>query len=218
MRPASATSAAGDQRDPRRGVAVVPAHARPSPSSPTTPTADASASMIPGTPQRFDLTGPQRALITEADWLCVTIGPVAATRSCARNARSEAKLVWVVKDDPRAMPRDLAARMTARADVICYSQAERAFVDEALRSSVGNARGDQIMIETRGGSGAAASAETEAPSRAYPGRRAGSDRGGRHIRRRCYGGACWRRTGSSRDREGRSSRRSALLAPADEKK
>ena len=65
-----------------------------------------------------------------------------------------ARLAWVVKHDPRALPPALAARLAARADVIFFSRAESELVTSAL-AAVGKDRQDCYLVETRGRSGAA---------------------------------------------------------------
>ena len=109
----------------------------------------------PGMPKDLTLTAAQQAVVAGADWLCVTIGPTGPTRAALDALRPDARLAWVVKDDPRALPSDLAARIAARADLVCHSRAERGFLQAALEAAPG-ARADRILIETRGGEGAVA--------------------------------------------------------------
>lgn len=109
----------------------------------------------PGIPKELTLTEAQRVVIAAAEWLCVTIGPSRATHAALDALRPDARLAWVVKDDPRALPPDLAARLAARADLICHSRAERGFLEVALANARGT-RADCILIETLGGEGAVA--------------------------------------------------------------
>lgn len=109
----------------------------------------------PGIPKDLTLTPAQREVIEAADWLCVTIGPTRATHAALDALRPDAKLAWVVKDDPRALPLDLAARLAARSDLICHSRAERGILKFALATAPGT-RADCILIETLGGEGAVA--------------------------------------------------------------
>lgn len=111
----------------------------------------------PAIPGDLCLTQAQRRVVEQADWLCVTIGPTRATREALAALSAEAKLCWVVKDDPRAMPPDLAAALAVRADLICCSAAEAAFVERAL-AGCDKRRDGQMLIETRGGEGAQVSA------------------------------------------------------------
>ncbi len=106
----------------------------------------------PGLSDAPGLTLSQTTLIGAADWLCVTIGPAAATEAALAAMSPRARLCWVVKHDPRAMPPHLAARMAARSDLIFCSQAERPFVDAALAGKT--PRAGQTLVETRGGAGA----------------------------------------------------------------
>ena len=107
----------------------------------------------PGMSAKQTLLDVQRDLIATADWICVTIGPPDATAAVLERIDPATKLAWVVKHDPRALSPELAARLAARADLICCSKAESAFVQEALASE--GLRPDQILIETHGRSGAA---------------------------------------------------------------
>lgn len=99
------------------------------------------------------LTDAHRAIIADADWLCITVGPTAATREALHLLPDAARLCWVVKDDPRAMTAELAVELAARADLICCSAAEAAFVQTALQTA-GTVRDGAMIIETRGGAGA----------------------------------------------------------------
>jgi ribokinase len=92
----------------------------------------------------------QRALISAADLLCLTVGPEPATREALALARPDARLVWAVKADPRATPPDLASRLAARADIVVHSRGEAAFV-----AAAGPLRPDALRIETRGADGVA---------------------------------------------------------------
>lgn len=109
----------------------------------------------PGMPKDLALTPAQRDVVAQAGWLCVTIGPTRATLSALDALRPSARLAWVVKDDPRALTPELAAKLAARADVICHSRAERGFVEAAFRAAAG-ARPGRVVIETLGGEGAVA--------------------------------------------------------------
>jgi ribokinase len=107
----------------------------------------------PGMPKGLRLADQQRRLISRADWLCVTVGPPDATRDAFDTIGDATKLAWVVKDDPRALPRELAMQLAARADLICFSRDESAFVGVVL-AALDAFRPGQLLIETRGGSGA----------------------------------------------------------------
>jgi len=108
----------------------------------------------PGTRHDSLISPRQTELIAEADWVCVTIGPAAATAAVLDAMRPSAKLAWVVKHDPRALPLELAARLAARADLICFSRAEGEFVHQAIEAAGGH-RSGCYRIETKGRSGAA---------------------------------------------------------------
>lgn len=114
----------------------------------------------PGLSDAPGLSPAQAGLIEQADWLCITVGPAGATADALAAMSPAARLCWVVKHDPRAMPRQLASRVAARADLICCSQAERGFVDDVLEDAP--IRPGQILIETQGGAGATISRDGEA--------------------------------------------------------
>ncbi|MBE2274841.1 MAG: carbohydrate kinase family protein [Rhodobacteraceae bacterium] len=105
----------------------------------------------PGVPDAEALSPAQTAVLAAADWLCITIGPEGATRAALAALRPDQRLIWVVKDDPRAIPADLARDIAAHADVICHSEAETDFVAVAGAAAP---RAGQIVIRTAGGAGA----------------------------------------------------------------
>jgi ribokinase len=100
----------------------------------------------PGIPGDIRLSDNQRALIQRADWLCVTIGPLPATTALLDLLRDDQRLAWIVKNDPRVMTDALRARLAARADVIFCNGSERGLLPAATPR--------QIVIETRGATGA----------------------------------------------------------------
>jgi len=106
----------------------------------------------PGMAQDIALTPPQRSLVGEADIACLTIGPPSITEEVMDLVAPSAVLVWIVKHDPRSLPRKLAARIAGRADFILYSESEAGLVRAAIAE--GDKREDQTLIMTRGGKGA----------------------------------------------------------------
>jgi ribokinase len=107
----------------------------------------------PGLALPIELDGAQLTLITGADALVVTVGPPEATRQALSSARADAKVIWVVKADPRATPFDLALALAARADIIVHSRGEGAFVAEVFASA--RPKREAVRIETRGADGVA---------------------------------------------------------------
>lgn len=107
----------------------------------------------PGLPANLSLSQAQTRLLADADWLCVTIGPPCATTAALDAIGSTARVAWVVKNDQRSLPPELAARLAGKADLICYSQAESDFVEAAVAAS-GRSSPGRLLIETRGRSGA----------------------------------------------------------------
>lgn len=135
------------------GLAVVPGARTPVSILAYEPDGGCICLYDPGMPKGLTLSAAQNALIGRADWVCVMIGPPDATGAILKAIRPQTKLAWVVKHDPRAMSAALARSLARRADLICCSQAERAFVDEVLPAS---GLGDgQMLIETHGSKGAA---------------------------------------------------------------
>ena len=102
----------------------------------------------PGLCHEPELDECQRALIAAADALCITVGPAGVTREALALARTDASVAWVVKVDPRAVPRDLTEALATRADFVIFSQGEAAFVEEAFGGV--NAVRRPIVVETRG--------------------------------------------------------------------
>jgi ribokinase len=104
----------------------------------------------PGMRQDLTLSESQRALVAAADWVCVTVGPPSIAEAVLATIAPDRKLAWVVKHDPRSISGTLAARLAARADLICLSHAESGF----LREAAVDPRPGRILIETRGRAGA----------------------------------------------------------------
>lgn len=106
-----------------------------------------------GMDQDLVLNETQAKLVRDADWACVTIGPPSIADAVLATMRPQAKLAWVVKNDPRSISPEQASRLAARASLICCSEAERGFLDAALAGAAA-ADPDRIVIETRGRAGA----------------------------------------------------------------
>ncbi len=106
----------------------------------------------PAASRTATLTKSQRAIVDAADWVCITVGPAAASRDALAQVKPSQKLAWAVKADADAFPLDLRAALASRADLIMHSKGERPFVAEALRNAV--PKPDRIVIETRGAEGA----------------------------------------------------------------
>ncbi len=140
-------------RIPDDGLAIVPGARTPVSILAYEPDGGCICLYDPGMPKGLTLTEAQRDLVGRAEWVCVMIGPPDATAAVLEAIGPKTKLAWVVKHDPRAMSAELAGRLAARANLICCSHAERAFVDEVLPQA-GLAPG-QMLIETQGAKGAA---------------------------------------------------------------
>ena len=106
----------------------------------------------PGLLQPPELGAAQRALIASADCVCLTVGPTDTTRAALALARPDAKVVWAVKADRRAVPDDLAATLASRADVVVFSRGEAEFVAQAF-AAAGPPSRPRLSVETRGRDG-----------------------------------------------------------------
>jgi ribokinase len=106
-----------------------------------------------GSPEPEALTPVQADLLATAGWVCVTVGPPAITDAVLDRLPAEASLAWAVKADPRSFSPAQAARLAARADLICHSRAETGFVAAAV-AGAGRRRPGAIRVETRGPEGA----------------------------------------------------------------
>ena len=106
----------------------------------------------PGLAEPIELDPRQGELVAAAEWVCLTIGPAGATRAALAVIRPDAKVVWAVKADARALPEDLASTIATRADIVAFSRGEAEFVSKA-RVSAGARKRSQILIETRGREG-----------------------------------------------------------------
>ena len=99
----------------------------------------------------------------EANWLAVTVGPEALTRSVldalAPPGGGGVELAWNVKADRQAFAPDLVRRLAA-ADLVCLNEAEALFIGEALQlgraAEVDDllAHGASVVAVTRGRRGA----------------------------------------------------------------
>jgi ribokinase len=108
----------------------------------------------PGLAGPLEFDSLQCKLLAGADWVCLTVGPSEATRTALAATRPDAKLVWTVKADARAVPADLAAAIAARADVVAFNRGEADFVAKA-RAAGGAQTRPSLLIETRGRDGVA---------------------------------------------------------------
>ena len=100
------------------------------------------------------LSPEQCIAIAMADWLCLSVAPTAALRQSIQAMGADAALLWTVKSDPAALSADLVAQLAARAAIITYSQAERAFLADDCGFQPSSLATDQrLVVETRGSHG-----------------------------------------------------------------
>ncbi|MVA56495.1 carbohydrate kinase family protein [Agrobacterium vitis] len=117
------------------------------------PNGDCAVLYDPGLPPAISLSDTQRALIRDADWIGITIGPKSVTDEVLSLIRPDQKLAWVVKNDPRAITPEQSAKLALRADVIFCNGRERAFLESACEGRT-TMRDGQILVETQGRRGA----------------------------------------------------------------
>ena len=97
------------------------------------------------------LTPAQRAAVAACDWLCVVVGPRAATVAALDALPVTAGLLWVVKADPGAVDADLVRRCLGRARIVAFSRGERAFLcEQAGEDPLAMVAPDALVVETRG--------------------------------------------------------------------
>ncbi|MEM6462451.1 MAG: carbohydrate kinase family protein [Pseudomonadota bacterium] len=92
-----------------------------------------------------ELTTNQSDIIASASHLCVSVGPPHLIGQILALRESSARLYWVVKNDARCFTPDVAAEISAIADVI--------FCNASERSLVGSAANAAVIVETRGPDG-----------------------------------------------------------------
>lgn len=101
------------------------------------------------------LTAVQRELLADAHAVIVAVGPTEATADALSVIPADAKVMWVVKADPRSVTPELAAQLAARADVVCHSGAEIEFLHRSCGLDVDKLVADgRVVVETRGARGA----------------------------------------------------------------
>ena len=99
----------------------------------------------PGQVEPPGLSAAQANLLAGADWVCLTVGPAAVTDAVLDSVSPATRVAWVVKHDAHAVAKAQAARLATRADLICYSRTEAAFV-----AAAGRVRCDAVVVETHG--------------------------------------------------------------------
>ena len=133
------------------GLAIVAAAATPVAIMTYDPDGGCVCLFDPGVPDAVSLNADQTEVLRRAEWLITPSRPARAPRAAPSDLGDKQRLMWVVKEDPRAVPPDLARALAARADVICHSKAEAGFV-AAARVKAG--RQGQIVIATAAAEGA----------------------------------------------------------------
>ena len=101
------------------------------------------------------LTDEQREIVTEGDWLLLTVAPRRITEQILDALPDSARLVWAVKHDDDAYTPEMVARILARADVVSFSRGERPYVTLDRRPPESLVRPGALVVETRGADGVA---------------------------------------------------------------
>ena len=78
-----------------------------------------------------DLVASQRELIAAADVVVVMVAPAAVMRATLGATRDDAKVAWIVKNDPSALLPDVATGLCRRADIVFHNAAEASVVEAA---------------------------------------------------------------------------------------
>lgn len=97
----------------------------------------------PGPAGQERLTPAQKALIAGADNLCIAVGPGHLTAEILELRKVGARLYWAVKNDPACFPDAICAILSARADVVFCTAAERGMVGAT----------GAVVVETLGAAG-----------------------------------------------------------------
>lgn len=97
----------------------------------------------PGPAGREALNAAQRAAISNATHLCLCVGPAHLTREILSLRDPNAHLFWAVKDDPACFTPDICTDLSAKADVIFCSAAERGLIGKTTA----------VIVQTRGAKG-----------------------------------------------------------------
>ncbi|MDO6966839.1 carbohydrate kinase family protein [Rhizobium alvei] len=135
------------------GIAAVPGARTPVSVLAYDPQGDCACLYDPGLPAELTLDENQRRLVREADFVCITIGPKAITDELIDLIDDRQILVWIVKNDPRAITPEQTAWLAARADAIFCNGREKAFLEQS-RPTGQAIRAGQLIVETQGRSGA----------------------------------------------------------------
>jgi sugar/nucleoside kinase (ribokinase family) len=109
----------------------------------------------PGDRPAAGLTGKQREIVAECDWVCLMVGPRPANRDLLDLLREDQHLAWAVKGDADAYTPAVAHRILSCARVVSFSARERVFLDRivAPRTLHERTRPDALLAETYGPAG-----------------------------------------------------------------
>lgn len=96
------------------------------------------------------LTESQRAVVVEAQHLCISAGPPQAGEAMIAAYPDNRPVSWIAKLDRQAFPASLCNVLAHRAQLIFCNASEREFIEAAYD---GTRPSDQIIIETLGSAG-----------------------------------------------------------------
>lgn len=94
----------------------------------------------------------QRGLVAKADVVVIAAGDPDIVARLLDQARTDAQVVWIAKNDPACFPDWLVGQLLARAGYIFCNGAERPWIDGVL-ATVAAAPPPRVIFETRGEAG-----------------------------------------------------------------
>ena len=102
---------------------------------------------------RSTLSPQQERMLKAAKWCLVNVGPQFITRRVLEIIPDSCKLVWAVKQDEEATPRDLVVALLERANIVSFSQGERGFLAAGGVPVEGLCAPGTLLLETQGARG-----------------------------------------------------------------
>lgn len=95
---------------------------------------------------RETVTSRQEAVLSSADFVCMTVAPATASQRALELIRPDATVAWVTKNDPASFTPALRLSLAKRARYIFCNAKELSWVEEALNGDLG----DRMIVQTNG--------------------------------------------------------------------
>jgi len=115
----------------------------------------------------YHFTAAQRQVLAASSCVVLTVSPRALTAEVLDTLAADATLIWAVKHDDDAYTPVLLRRLLQRADVVSFSEGERAYVSLDGVEPELLVKAGTLVVETRGSRGVAWSfASADGPTRA----------------------------------------------------